>query len=238
VFDASSTEQILEILPVKSQNIQAAPSLSRELPWRSELEASLIAERQIFRTPLDSYWEAGPALTWTKKYGHGSEAALSYTYDHRYYDTRLPVTLNFEEIPGDNLEFQQHEFELTLNHSWDAKRHWRTRSRFLIEINRDNGVGFYDYNRYRVSQRFGYYEKNWEASIEGKILHYSYERQPVFGTSDIRDTWEYVLSLHAERSLWKKLKVFVEGELNKADSNYSIEQYFANTVMTGFDWEF
>ena len=41
-----------------------------------------------------------------------------------------------------------------------------------------------------------------------------------------------------ERNLWRELKLFLESEHDKVVSNYSIEQYFANTVMTGFDWEF
>jgi hypothetical protein len=238
VFDASSTEAVPEILPVKSQNIQAAVSISRDLPWNSKLEASFTGERQIFQDPLDSYWEAGPTLTWSKRYENHSDASLSYAFDYRDYDTRNAITLAFELVPGSALAFDQHKLEFALDHSWDAARHWRNRTKFLFEINQDNSTGFYDYNRYRFAERFGYFATNWQATIEGKLLHYDYARQPVFGTSDIRSTWEYVLAFHAERTVWKKLKIFVEGEVDRADSNYAIEQYSANTVMSGFDWEF
>lgn len=238
VFDATSAEQIPAILPVKSQNIQFAPSIARDLPWDTTLELNFTPERQIFQEPLDSYWEMGPQLLFTKKYGNRSEATLSYTYDDRQYDTRHPLTLQFSPLTNSVLRFQQHEFEASVNHSWDRARHWRTRTKMLFELSQDNGVGFYDFSRYRLTQRFGYYAKTWRATVEGKFLHYDYDVQPVPGTGQIRSLSEYVVTFHAEKTLWKKLSVFLESEYDKVESNYAIEQYDANTIMTGIDWEF
>jgi hypothetical protein len=238
VYDASATEQILETLPVKSHNLQFVPGIKRSLPWQSELELRFAVERQLFNEPLDDYWELGPQLVYTKKYGHRSELTLSYTFDHRVYDERQELALNFEPIADTSLEYVQHEFEVGVNHSWDAKRRWRSRMRFLFEINSDGGSGFYDYYRYRLSKRFGYYGSDWEATLEGKILHYDYERQPVFQGTGIRSTWEYVLAVHGRKTVWKGLSVFADVEHEISDSNYTLEEYSVNTVMGGVDWEF
>jgi hypothetical protein len=238
VYDASATEQLIQTLPVKSHNIQFSPALKRILPWDSELELKFIVERQYFNEPLDDYWELGPQLIYTKKYGHRSEAALSYTFDHRAYDVRQEVSLDFEFVPDTSLKFTQHEFELGINHSWDEKRRWRSRLRLLFEINDDGGTGYYDYNRYRLSKRFGYYGDDWEATIEGKIMHYDYKKQPVFEGEGIRSTWEYVLGAHGRKTLWKALGVFADFEHEIAQSNYALEEYTVTTVMSGVDWEF
>ncbi|MGZ8919850.1 MAG: hypothetical protein ACXW3L_02580 [Limisphaerales bacterium] len=244
VFDASATEELLVTLPVKSHNYQVAPAIGRKLPWESELELKFVAERQQFNAPLDDYWELGPQLIYTKNYGHKSEATASYTYDHRMYDTRQELDLNFVRVEGTELSFQQHEFELGLNHSWDEERRWRSRARFLFEINSDGGTGFYDYKRYRWSKRIGYYGKDWLATVEGRILHYDYDVQPVFddeldGPGDeVRANWEYVIAAHAEKNVWRKLSVFGDLEYEVVDSNYGAEEYDVVTVMAGVDWEF
>jgi hypothetical protein len=244
VFDASATEQLLVTLPVKSHNYQVAPAIGRNLPWNSKLELKFVAERQHFNQPLDDYTELGPQLTYTKSYGHKSEATASYTYDRRLYDTREELDLDFTPVEGTSLSYQQHEFELGVNHSWDEERHWRSRARFLFELNDDSGTGFYDYKRYRLSKRIGYYGKDWLATLEGRILHYDYDVQPVFdeglgGPGDeVRANWEYIVAVHGEKNVWRKLSVFGDLEYEIVNSNYASEEYNVTTVMAGVDWEF
>lgn len=244
VFDASATEQVLETLPVKSHNYQLAPGIGRNLPWKSKLELKLVAERQHFNQPLDDYWELGPQLIYTKTYGNKSEATASYTFDHRNYDTREQLDLGFNALEGTSLRYQQHEFELGVNHAWDEGRRWRSRARFLFELNDDNGPGFYDYKRYRLSKRFGYYGDDWLATVEGRILHYDYDVQPVEDPGrpsdewEIRSNWEYVIAAHGEKRVWKKLSVFADVEHEIAKSNFALEEYTVTTVLGGVDWEF
>lgn len=238
VFDASATEQLLETLPVKSHNYQLTPGIGRNLPWDSKLELRFVAERQHFNQPLDDYWELGPQLTYTKDYGHKSEATASYTYDTRLYDSREEFALDFTPIPDTSLSYQQHEFELGVYHSWDEERRWRSRARFLFEVNDDSGPGFYDYKRYRMSHRLGYYGRDWQATLEGRILHYDYRVQPVQGKDEVRANWEYIVAAHAEKIVWKKLSVFGDFEYEIVDSNFSLEEYDVTTVIGGVDWEF
>jgi len=239
VFDASATEELRETLPVKSHNYQFIPSIGRNLPWDSKLELRLVGERQHFNQPLDDYWEFGPQLIYSKTYGYKSEAAVSYTYDQRLYDTREELDLQFNSIPETSLSYQQHEFELGVNHSWDQERRWRSRARFLFEINDDSGPGFYDYRRFRLSHRLGYYGRDWHTTLEGRIMHYDYRLQPVEkGVDEIRANWEYIVAAHAEKTVWRKLSVFGDFEYEIVDSNYALEEYDVTTVMGGVDWEF
>ena len=238
VFDASATEEIFQTLLLKSHNLQLAPILTRTLPWNSDLELKFSGERQLFEEELDSYWQFGPELTLTKRYGHRSSISLAYRYQHRLYDTREPLDLQRHALSGIPLRFDQHELELSMSHSFDEARHWRSRTRLLAGINTDNGVGYYDYRRYRAIQRFGYYGKDWQLTIEGKILYYDYQKQPIPNGTDIRQLWNYIASAHAEKFIWKKLKIFADYDYETVKSNFQFEQYYVNTLMGGVDWEF
>ena len=91
---------------------------------------------------------------------------------------------------------------------------------------------------YRVIERFGYYGKDWQATIEGKILYYDYQKQPVPEGTAVRQLWEYDAGLHLEKTVWKQLKIFADYEYGTVSSNFPLEEYEANTVMGGVDWEF
>lgn len=238
VFDASATEELLETLPIKSHNFQAAPLLTRELPGHSELQLRFNLERQYFNEPLDDYWEIGPQATFRKIYGHKSEWLVGYTWDHRSYDERHQFGLDAQSIDGTSLRFEQHEFETSITHAWDQARHWRSRLRVLFELNDDNGPGYYDYRRHRWSKRIGYYGDDWEVTAEGRILYYDYLRQPVSPGGEVRQVWEYVLAMRAEKLLWKKIRGFAESEHERVHSNYRLEEYTVNTILGGVDWEF
>jgi hypothetical protein len=238
VFDASATEQLFDTLPVKSHNLQLAPMLIHSLPWNSELELKFGGERQIFEESLDDYWQFGPELTLTKRYGNHSTVSFAYRYDHRLYRSRFALDLQRLALDDTPLRFNQHELELLLTHSFDQARHWRSRTRLLLGINQDSGVGYYDYRRYRAIQRFGYYGKDWQLSIEGKALYYDYQKQPIPDGVEIRQLWQYFAGLHGEKTVWKKLKVFADYEYETVKSNFRFERYNVNTVMGGVDWEF
>jgi len=238
VFDASDSEELLSSIQLRSHNFLAAPFISASLPRQSRIELKFNARRQEFGQPLDDYWEIGPQWVFTKTYGHRSELFAGYSFEHRPYDTRRQTALNSRSIPGTSLRFNQHEFEAGLNHSWDAPRHWRTRLRFAYERNDENGTGYYDYDRFRLSARMGYYAKDWEATLGARATHYAYDLQPVPGGDEIRRFWESSVELRFERVLWRKLRGFAVWERELVSSNDESEEYRANTILAGAEWEF
>lgn len=238
VVDASATEAVFLSLPVKSHSIVGAPYVRRELPWNSHVKIEMEVRRQFFNEPLDDYWEAGPKITFEKRYGHRSDVSLSYAFRERDYDTRRHLNNEFEVIPGTSLSFQQHEVELTADHSWDQERRWRSRLRIGYERNQDNGPGFFDYDKYRLSKRFSYIGEKWEASVEGKLLLYDYRTQPVLAEDETRERKEYSLALRLERQLTTGLLWFFESDHEWSESNLILDEYQVNTVMSGVDWEF
>ena len=238
VFDASATEDIFFPLPVQAHRLGLSPFVSRQFPRGYSLELQFNVDRQLYNQPLDDFWEYGPKLSLEKKYGHRSTANISYALQQRDYDTRPAFDSAFSPVPGSSLRYLQHELESSLNHSWDKQRRWRSRVRLGFEYNLDNGSGYFDYRRYRVSNRFGYYQASWNASLEGKYLQYDYLRQPAGDGNSIRALREYIVSARLEKNLLKNLKIYAESEHEWARSNFQLEEYQVNTILAGVDWEF
>lgn len=239
VFDVSATEADLTTVQLQAHTIRATPSIERKLGRVYHLKLELPVNRQYLREPLDDYWEAGPKLAFQRDYGRRSMLWVSYEFEERWYDDRHETDREGFSIPGTSLRFDQHEIELGNRHYWDEKRRWRTDSKFAVEFNRDNGSGFFDYDRYQFSQQFRYTAPKWMVRAQGKVSYYDYSIQRASADrSETREFTTVAVTLRGERTLIKSLKLFAEYNFEQALSNRALHEYEANSVFGGIDWEF
>ena len=239
VLDVSATEVNLQTVHVIGHNLQFTPALRREVGGAGWLELSAPVARRVFRDPLDSYWEAGPKLTFGHPYGRKSEWAVSYSFTGRPYDTRTQTTSSGQSIPGSHLDFQQHKFEIASWHFWDEPRRWRTVTKLSYRLNKDNGSGYFDYDRLQVSEQLRYRAKPWEGFAEIRFGHSLYGVQEVSATDHSpRELSELVWHVRVERQFQTWLKAYADFEQEHSFSNQTIERYVVNTVSGGLILEF
>src|SRR6185436_1840678 len=139
------------------------PSVRRTLPRGFWVEGLVGVSRQWLAAPFDNYWEGGPKLAFGLDYGVRSSLIASYEWKPRAYDTREEVSLSGTNLPGTELKFQVHELELAWRHDWDEQRRWRTFTKLEMLVNRDSGPGYFDYQRYQLTEQLRYVSKQWEA---------------------------------------------------------------------------
>ena len=82
-------------------------------------------------------------------------------------------------LTNTSLALQTHLVELNWTQTWDAKKRWQTATRAGLELNVDNGSGFYDYRNYRLSEELRYRVERWEAKARVRLSYYDYLTQPV-----------------------------------------------------------
>jgi hypothetical protein len=202
-------------------------------------EFEFIVNRQNYIAPLDDFWEGGPILTVGRLYGYKSEAAISLLANKRFYDTRTVVTSAGVRLPGPALEFFQPEAQLSLRHYWDKARAWRTTTRLSYQKNDDNGSGYFDYHRYRVGQEILYRTKKWEARVQARVGYYDFPVQTVSILEPaLRHKTDVLVNVGGEATIWRELKMFVDYEYEQSLSNELLDEYTANTIFAGLDWEF
>jgi len=237
VFDAS-TADFFSSVRAQGSGITGRPSVRWDMAPKYWLEVVGIATRQLFTEPLDGYWEGGPRMTFGHEYGSRSELHLSYEYTRRVYDTREDLTLDGTPIPGTTLEFGRHAFQLLSRHYWDSERRWRSSSRLDLELNFDNGSGYYNYHKYQFSEQLRYRTKTWEISGQAKVNYYDYDLQDVSPTdTDKRHRLGLILNLRAERNLFRHFKAFAQFEYERFLSNVPSDEYNVTTFSVGIDWE-
>jgi hypothetical protein len=203
------------------------------------VEADLSLMRQWLATPLDSFWQTGPQLTIGRSVGPGSDVTLSYQWLWVGFDTREQITAAGEAEPGTLLRFQTQIAELAWHQVWDERSHWHTVTRLGLDLNQDNGSGYFNFWEYRVAEQVKYKGKTWEISALGRADFYDFTVQTVSDTDPARRQKNLLSAgLRAEKHLGKSWKVFAAYAYDRSLSNLSSDRYQANTTSVGVEYRF
>lgn len=238
VLDASTLDYGAGSIQARGHGLVLDPSVRRKLSAADTLELEFPINRFYYAWPLDDYWEGGPKLALKHGYGWRSEIGVSYEVARRPYDNRWQANAAGVLLPDTGLEFLLQRAEAAWRHHWDANRRWRSTAKLGVEINEDNGSGYFDYKRYFVSQQLRFRAGGWELRAQGSLRFYDYALQTVSATDPAkRNKMLVIAGFRAERSLAKKLKLFAEFEHESSLANVTYDAYRVNLVYAGVDWE-
>ncbi len=231
IFDVSDTEITRRRLLVLGHGATARPhwKIRMNEAWSAQLEAT--AYRQIYELELDDYTEASGRAILNRHYGRRSEARLYYEWMERWYDTRPQTDRSGAPRPDTDLIYRQHEAGLRLKHYWDRNRRWRTLSSGGIMLNRDNGAGFYDYDRLLLRQQLRWQNDRWHLSGNLRGGWYRYQVQQVDNRR--RERSYFSADLRAEYRIAKKWQLFTTGERVWNRSNDRTDEYNDWMVRAG-----
>jgi hypothetical protein len=104
-----------------------------------------------------------------------------------------------------------------------------------VEVDYDNGSGFFDYRRWRLSKDLTYTRGGFEGMLQAKYMHYEYANQSVEGRA--RRRTELVFGARARKELRERLSAFAEIEHEWVLATDPLERYNATTVWGGIEWQ-
>jgi hypothetical protein len=133
----------------------------------------------------------------------------------------------------------QHDITGAWKHYWDAARRWRTATKLGYRDSSDDFSGYFDYERYSVSQEVRFQTATWEITAEARLSHYRYPVQTVSDT-DLRkrERSDLTLALRGERQITKHIRLYAQYDYERTDSNSALDEYTVNTVSGGVAVEF
>jgi hypothetical protein len=239
VVDLSVTETNREALPVRGWTLTARPGTRHELSAQTWLALELPATRQLYDGSLDDYWEYGPKAVVGHLLGERIETSLSYAFTHRDYDTEPGRDANGDVVTNTVRSVSQHDVTGAWKHYWDAARRWRTATKLGYRHSSDNFDGYFDYERYSVSQEIRFRTELWELSAEARYAHYRYPVQTVSDTdSSKRSRSEVTVAVRGERQVAKHVRLYAQYDYERTESNAAFDEYTVNTVSGGVAVEF
>jgi hypothetical protein len=200
------------------------------------LELNMAGGREILASPLDSFWQFSPRLTLGRSLGAESALSLSYQWSYEAFDSRNQVTAEGDPIAGTSLDFVSQTAELAWRELWDEAKHWRTSVTLGYDVNEDNGSGYFNFSQYRLATRAEYRGKTWSVAGYALCGYYGYPVQTIGppSTENRRKTWLQT-GVHAEKQVWKHLRVFADYAFEQSDSNVTSDLYYDTTVSIGLD---
>jgi hypothetical protein len=239
VVDLSVTETNREALPVRGWTLTARPGVRRELSARTWLTLELPVARQLYDGTIDDFWDAGPKVVVGHSLGERIEASLIYAFTHRAYDTELARDAAGTAVTNTVRATAQHDLIGAWKQHWGAARRWRSVTKAGYRHSSDNFSGYFDYERYSVSQEIRFQTSAWEISAEARLSHYRYPVQTVSDTDPRkRERSDLTLALRGERQIAKRVRLYAQYDYERTDSNAALDEYTVNTVSGGVTVEF
>jgi len=236
IMDASATEAFLRRILVLGHGLEVNPAWTYKMDKGWEVELEGVAIRQVYEHFLDDFWEGGGQVYLRRAYGNRSEAELSLGSTLRSYDTRLQYDESGVPMPDTELAYWQAEAGGRWRHYWDAERHWRTLTTLDYMLNRDNGTGYFDYDRLLFRQQVRWRRDPWEVKANLRLGHYFHKLQVIDGEGRYRSY--AMLDAGAERWFWKHWKVYANAEYEWSTSNDPRDKYTSWMASTGIGLEF
>jgi len=239
VVDLSVTEAVRQPLPIRGWILTVRPGTRRELSAQTWLALELPVARQLYDGPIDDHWEAGPKVVVGHNLGGQTEVSLTYAFTYRDYDEEVARDSAGAAVTNTVRSTDQHDIAGAWKHYWDVARHWRSVTKLGYRHSSDNFSGYFDYERYSVSQEIRFQTDAWEISAEARLSRYRYPVQTVSDT-DLRkrERKELTLALRAERQLARHVRLYAQYDYERTDSNASLDEYAVNTVSGGVMVEF
>lgn len=236
ILDVSETEADLRRVLVDMHGLTLRPYWKHSLggPWAVKLEGT--ADRQLYRGDLDDLFDGAGSLSLVHTRGRQSEVALSYEATHRSYDTREQYDATGFPVAGTDLVYWRHEARAEWRRYWDQARHWRTIARAGILFNRDNGSGYFDYDRIQFSPQVRWSDRKWEFKLQARMGWYFYRLQQI--AAEDRQRSYFTLGLRLERRLGKHWLVYAEAEREWNRSNDPLDDYRDWMAAAGVGAEF
>ena len=239
VVDLSVTETNRQALPVRGWTLTARPGTRRELSGPTWLALELPVTRQLYDGSLDDFWEVGPKVLLGHDLGDRIETSISYAFTHRGYDSEPGRDASGAAVTNTVRAAAQHDVIGGWKHYWDAARRWRTATKLGYRHSADNLSGYFDYERYSVSQEIRFQTTAWELSAEARLSSYRYPVQTVSDTDPSkRRRADLTLSLRSERQVAKHVRLYAQYDYERTDSNAALDEYTVNTVSGGVAVEF
>jgi hypothetical protein len=233
VLDVSVTETDLSTAQLQVTGFVTGPNIRWDFA-PAFLEAKATGRRDRYRSDVDGYFESEAFLRAGAAFGR-HEVGVSAARRMRDHDSRPQFTISGRPISGSILETRQMDAiaDWTIHLGDDKKR--RMVTSVGRQWNRDNGSGYFNFERDLARTRLYWKTGDWEHELGLEYNRYEFPGQFVgIGINpelrykrEIRGSWEVT------RQLSRKLAAFLVVQREQSSSNDDRSRFTVQTIYAG-----
>jgi hypothetical protein len=239
VFDVSVTDAELSSALLKVTGVTLTPAVRWATDQGWWAEASGVARKEDYADHADDSeeGEGGVRLGRDRLGRFDLSAGLASRW--RSYRHREQCTVAGRPRAGTHLKWRQRDATLNLAWSPDADRRWRGTLTALRQENRDNGSGYFDFNRDQLKMSVVWKREPWEVRCSASAGRYDFLVQQVgIGIApEYRHRTETGLAAEITRRLTTAWSVNGSLESERALSNDDRSHYHVTTWYLGVQWD-
>jgi hypothetical protein len=239
VLDMSANEREPYIGQVQVFSYNLDPVWEVSLSRNLSMAVTGIARADRFRQGPDDFDDLGGRIGLGYRFGLWGELDLRYTALTRDYATRIQYTAGGRPLVGTRLSIDQQKGELRFRIGTGTDARWKLRTKLGWLQYRDNGSGYFDYDRSNIGLELSWSPGPWQFVLGGDFLRYDYLVQTVWvGQLESRRKDDFYATLRMERPLTESLRWHLEGTWESSETNASYGTYDAGSVFSGVGWTF
>ncbi len=239
VFDISRSELEIESTTLEFEQFELAPFIRWNLSPKSYLQFEGGAGRYFFRDSSDDYTNPFAGLLYQRTFPFGAKVELGYKTGRKFYDQRSQRDKEGFEIEGTDLQWEWHEATVKWKQAWLSENRLNTETKFSLKLNRDDGVGYSDYDRYKFTQKVSLEKNSWSLTGEFNYSINQYAIQSVdFSNDEAYERRDLSLLVRLTKIISPKLKIFTEWGREESKSNRIEDEFRQNVVYLGLERTF
>ena len=235
VIDASSLENDLGAVHARLGSAALLATLECDLTRAWTLSLRPAGRRFDYRAPLDDFTEYEAEMVVARDFGSAGKLALAARRMERGYDNRPQAGPVGRPIYGTHLRVGQAAADLRHELTGSREQPWSARLRIGYLENRDNGSGYYDYDRWFADLRAAVTRGAWSVEAEVGWHDTTYLVQLTgFGIApERRERTEWRGFIRIERNLGARVTLFAEWDITDSASNDLFIDYESATALAG-----
>jgi len=242
VLDFSATEAETAIGQVQVFSFSINPEWSVAAGESLEVGVAGLYRTDHFRAGPDDFQDVGGHLRAVYKLGLWADLDLRYMVFRRDYATRIQYNEFGKPLPDTKLKADQRQVEGRFNLKFDPESDWSVKAKVGYLEYRDNGSGYFDYDRSRLGLELTWTPGPWRFMISGSRIHYDYLLQTIFNEDTVqiepRAKDDFYGQFRIERDLSESLGWHFDCEAERSATNDFYGTYNAVGLYTGVGWTF
>ena len=238
VFDVSTTEISLDTSVLKITGFSLMPGVRWNFRPQWWLDVKAVARSDSYDRDLDGYDDGEARIRVGQSWGHGSDWSFGGGRRWRAHDSREQFSTGGRPLSGTILKARLTEFGTQLNWVLDAEKRWQVNGALWREQNRDNGTGYFDYDRDLIMVGATWAQDPWEIQLGFSRSDYEFPVQLVgIGIApEHRRKKETRVTIDLKRRLAETWELFGRFETERSTSNDDRSRFRVNSGYVGISW--